>query len=502
MTPIATALNRGVQSQYATFSPVLRLWQEAFPMSNAFDPYRRWLGIPPEDQPADHYRLLGLDLFEDDAKTISLAADQRIAYLETFLYADHGDLAEQLLNEVLQARTCLLDPAAKTDYDALLLAKQDLDLGDADDDIDSNIESLQRLYTTLNLQEQRPRECSLPGPPGIPVAPAEVQAIADNGESRSEASEASDGMPLLRPAPSIGKVTALEAARKMAIATRRVQANEVRVLCLLAIGLPLLVLAFLVLGASTRPSAPNAAESSDERPSAIESPVAEHHAAVQAPPTEMRSSSENDAPHGVQTSYVASSPPEVHSSALSTPIADAGDPWFSQLDTAYENGAYADIVSRCTTRLATEPANSRIYTWRGIGQFNVSNYGLATADFTMAIKLEPDYAEAYCWRAITLARLRDLNWAIADCTEAIRIAPKHATAYCIRGAAKFENGDPAGAVVDLNRAIELDPTCGKAYIWRAKAYGHLGRSGEAASDSAKAKVLLPDGKAASRSQGR
>ena len=25
-----------------------------------FDPYHRWLGIPPEEQPADHYRLLGI----------------------------------------------------------------------------------------------------------------------------------------------------------------------------------------------------------------------------------------------------------------------------------------------------------------------------------------------------------------------------------------------------------------------------------------------------------
>lgn len=32
----------------------------------AFDPYHRWLGIPPKHQPADHYRLLGIDRFEDD----------------------------------------------------------------------------------------------------------------------------------------------------------------------------------------------------------------------------------------------------------------------------------------------------------------------------------------------------------------------------------------------------------------------------------------------------
>ena len=29
-----------------------------------FDPYHDWLGIAPKDQPPNHYRLLGVDLFE------------------------------------------------------------------------------------------------------------------------------------------------------------------------------------------------------------------------------------------------------------------------------------------------------------------------------------------------------------------------------------------------------------------------------------------------------
>jgi hypothetical protein len=35
-------------------------------VEEAFDPYRKWLGIPPEEQPPNHYRLLGIALFEDD----------------------------------------------------------------------------------------------------------------------------------------------------------------------------------------------------------------------------------------------------------------------------------------------------------------------------------------------------------------------------------------------------------------------------------------------------
>ena len=33
-------------------------------MAAAFDPYHRWLGISRNDQPPNHYRLLGLEMFE------------------------------------------------------------------------------------------------------------------------------------------------------------------------------------------------------------------------------------------------------------------------------------------------------------------------------------------------------------------------------------------------------------------------------------------------------
>jgi hypothetical protein len=39
-------------------------------MSESFDPYHVWLGIPPEEQPPHHYRLLGIRLFEDNPSVI------------------------------------------------------------------------------------------------------------------------------------------------------------------------------------------------------------------------------------------------------------------------------------------------------------------------------------------------------------------------------------------------------------------------------------------------
>lgn len=45
-------------------------------MADDFDPYRKWLGIVPKDQPPNHYRLLGIELFESDPDVIEGAADQ------------------------------------------------------------------------------------------------------------------------------------------------------------------------------------------------------------------------------------------------------------------------------------------------------------------------------------------------------------------------------------------------------------------------------------------
>ena len=39
-------------------------------MAEKFDPYYKWLGIPPQDQPPHHYRLLGIELFEPDRDVI------------------------------------------------------------------------------------------------------------------------------------------------------------------------------------------------------------------------------------------------------------------------------------------------------------------------------------------------------------------------------------------------------------------------------------------------
>ena len=86
----------------------------------SFDPYHKWLGIPPEQQPPSYYRLLGIPEYESDLDVIESAADRQMIYLRTFQAGPNYELAERLLNEVSEARVWLMDGEAKVKYDRLL----------------------------------------------------------------------------------------------------------------------------------------------------------------------------------------------------------------------------------------------------------------------------------------------------------------------------------------------------------------------------------------------
>ncbi len=94
-------------------------------VSQPFDPYLKWLGIAPEDQPPNHYRLLGVPLFIDDADVIENAADRQMTHLRSFQSGKNAALSQKLLNEISAAKVCLLDAAKREAYDKQLQAKLD-----------------------------------------------------------------------------------------------------------------------------------------------------------------------------------------------------------------------------------------------------------------------------------------------------------------------------------------------------------------------------------------
>ena len=85
-----------------------------------FDPYRKWLGIPPQELPPNHYRLLGVGLFESDGDVISNAADRQMVHVRSFQFGEHSELSQRILNELAAARLCLLDSQRKAEYDEQL----------------------------------------------------------------------------------------------------------------------------------------------------------------------------------------------------------------------------------------------------------------------------------------------------------------------------------------------------------------------------------------------
>ncbi|MCX7420398.1 MAG: hypothetical protein NT013_12805 [Planctomycetia bacterium] len=85
-----------------------------------FNAYHKWLGIPPEEQPPNYYRLLGIALFEKDRDVIIAALDQRQVYLKQKSVGPRGELAEPLLQELQKARLCLLNRLTKAHYDSTL----------------------------------------------------------------------------------------------------------------------------------------------------------------------------------------------------------------------------------------------------------------------------------------------------------------------------------------------------------------------------------------------
>jgi hypothetical protein len=89
------------------------------------DPYYEWLGIPPKHHPPDHYRLLGLELFEDDRNVIATAADRQMTFIKNYQTGppEAEELSQRILNELATARICLLTPEKKKAYDRSLQAE-------------------------------------------------------------------------------------------------------------------------------------------------------------------------------------------------------------------------------------------------------------------------------------------------------------------------------------------------------------------------------------------
>jgi serine/threonine protein kinase len=89
-------------------------------MPDSFDPYYQWLAIPPDQQPPNHYRLLGVETFEANPDVINGAADRQMTHVRSFQTGPRATSSQKMLTELAIARRTLLDPSAKSAYDTVL----------------------------------------------------------------------------------------------------------------------------------------------------------------------------------------------------------------------------------------------------------------------------------------------------------------------------------------------------------------------------------------------
>lgn len=83
----------------------------------ALDVYKEWLGIPEGPRPPDHYALLRLVQFEDNAEKIRKNYKKLNAHVRKYASGQYGEQSQILLNELAKAMLCLTDTESKKDYD-------------------------------------------------------------------------------------------------------------------------------------------------------------------------------------------------------------------------------------------------------------------------------------------------------------------------------------------------------------------------------------------------
>lgn len=137
-------------------------------MTEQFDPYYQWLGIPQEERPINKYRLLALQLFESDEDVIANAADRQMTFIRTFQSGAHSAESQALLNELSSARVTLLNKQLKAEYD-------------------------QQLRQTLGAREMRST------PPPVPPAPGQALPVPPLDPSSASRKSAPPAPPVVQP---------------------------------------------------------------------------------------------------------------------------------------------------------------------------------------------------------------------------------------------------------------------------------------------------------------
>ncbi|MBM83145.1 MAG: general secretion pathway protein GspE [Planctomycetaceae bacterium] len=96
------------------------------------DVYKEWLGIPEGERPPDHYTLLRLKQFEDDAAKIRNNYRKLNGHVRKYATGRYSVESQELLNELAKAMLLLTDAERKREYDDSM-GREFEDVGDPGD---------------------------------------------------------------------------------------------------------------------------------------------------------------------------------------------------------------------------------------------------------------------------------------------------------------------------------------------------------------------------------
>ena len=84
--------------------------------SGNFDPYNKWLGIPPGKWMPNHFELLGLSIDEEDPSVIELAIKRQRDFMKGMRGGKFPELVNQILIQIQDAEITLLEPDSRRLY--------------------------------------------------------------------------------------------------------------------------------------------------------------------------------------------------------------------------------------------------------------------------------------------------------------------------------------------------------------------------------------------------
>ena len=116
---------------------------------------------------------------------------------------------------------------------------------------------------------------------------------------------------------------------------------------------------------------------------------------------------------------------------------------------------YSVAIADYTEAIRLSPQDSALYFDRAISKHHSDDIFGAVADLDKAIELNPNDADSYRFRSFLRINPSGYKASLADSTEAIRLNPKFTEAFFWRAYVKNLDRDFEGALVDLNQAIAL-----------------------------------------------